>query len=126
MAGVRTHAMVAIVAAVGATFGGAVLVAVVLAIGLLAVAAYLRTQHSDPGLTGEVAMLVTAMLAALAQDDPAIAGGLGVIAGPILTGAAIEGLRPWFPATRGYAALWLVQALVLLLAVPLVPREPPA
>lgn len=49
--------------------------------------------------------------------------GLGVILGPIVTGAAIDGLRPLFPSTRGYAALWLVQAVALLLAVPLLPRE---
>jgi MFS family permease len=49
--------------------------------------------------------------------------GLGVILGPIVTGAAIDGLRPLFPSTRGYAALWLVQAVTLLLAVPLLPRE---
>lgn len=124
MAGVRTHAMVAIVAAVGATFGGAVLVAVVLAIGLLAVAAYLRTQHSDPGLTGEVAMLVTAMLAALAQDDPAIAGGLGVIAAVLLFAK-----RPLQRFARDVVSEREIQDALLLAAsalviLPMLPDEP--
>jgi MFS family permease len=48
--------------------------------------------------------------------------GLGVILGPIVTGAAIDGLRPLFPSTQGYAAMWLVQALALLASLPLLPR----
>jgi hypothetical protein len=55
--------------------------------------------------------------------------GAGVIAGPIVTGAAIDLLRPLFESTEGYAAMWLVQALALLASFPLVPRpraEPPA
>ncbi len=124
MAGVRTHAMVAIAAAVGATFGGAVLVAVILAVGLLAVAAYLRTQHSDPGLTGEVALLVTSMLAALAQSDPAIAGGLGVIAAVLLFAK-----RPLQRFARDVVSEREIQDALLLAAsalviLPMLPDEP--
>ncbi|GAA5075865.1 MgtC/SapB family protein [Lysobacter panacisoli] len=84
VAGVRTHAMVALAAGVAADFGGAALVAVVLAVGALAVASHMRTRDSDPGLTGEMALLVTTMLAALAQQDAALAAGLGVIAAVLL------------------------------------------
>jgi MFS family permease len=49
--------------------------------------------------------------------------GVGVIIGPIVTGAAIDGLSPLFHATRGYAAMWLVQAVALLASVPLLPRR---
>ena len=52
--------------------------------------------------------------------------GVGVIIGPIATGAAIDGLSPWFHATRGYAAMWLVQAVALLASLPLLPRSPAA
>lgn len=48
--------------------------------------------------------------------------GAGVVLGPLVTGAAIDLLRPVFPATRGYAALWLVQALALLASLALLPR----
>jgi MFS family permease len=51
--------------------------------------------------------------------------GLGVILGPIVTGAAIGALRPLFPSTQGYAAMWLVQALALLASVPLLPKRMP-
>lgn len=84
VAGVRTHAMVALAAGVAADFGGTALVAVVLVVGALAVASHMRTRDSDPGLTGEMALLVTTMLAALAQQDAALAAGLGVIAAVLL------------------------------------------
>jgi MFS family permease len=48
--------------------------------------------------------------------------GVGVILGPIITGAGIDALRPLFRATQGYAAMWLVQGLALLLSLPLLPR----
>src|SRR5262245_55417654 len=72
-AGLRTHAMVAIAAGVAAQIGMPALVATVLAVGALAVASYLRTREHDPGLTGEVALLVTALLAALAQTQTTVA-----------------------------------------------------
>lgn len=49
--------------------------------------------------------------------------GLGVSAGPIVTGAAIDTLKPWFHATQGYAAMWLVQGCVVLLSLPLLPSD---
>lgn len=49
--------------------------------------------------------------------------GAGVIAGPIVTGAAIDLLRPVFSSTQGYAAMWLVQALALVASFPLLPRQ---
>jgi uncharacterized membrane protein (DUF4010 family) len=84
VAGIRTHAMVAIAAAVAAHLGMATLVAVVLAVGILALASYLRTRDDDPGLTGEFALLVTAMLAALAQTETTVAAGLAVLAAVLL------------------------------------------
>jgi hypothetical protein len=49
--------------------------------------------------------------------------GVGVITGPIVTGAAIELLRPAFRTTQGYAAMWLVQAIALLVSLALLPRR---
>jgi hypothetical protein len=39
----------------------------------------------------------------------------------VVTGAAIDLMKPVFPATHGYAAMWLVQALALLASLPLLP-----
>jgi MFS family permease len=47
--------------------------------------------------------------------------GLGVSLGPVFTGAAIDLLKPWFASTQGYAAMWLVQGLVLVASIPLLP-----
>jgi MFS family permease len=83
------------------------------------------------GFGGTVVMTLPYTLVAQAtpgQSPGAIAGwyelsrGVGVIAGPIVTGAAIDLLKPLFGSTQGYAAMWLVQGLSLLLSLPLLPR----
>lgn len=84
VAGVRTHALVAICASVATGFGTTVFTALLLAIGALAFSGYLRTRESDPGLTGEIALLATALLAALAQHESSMAAGLGVIVAALL------------------------------------------
>jgi uncharacterized membrane protein (DUF4010 family) len=83
-AGVRTHVMVALAGALGAAMGVAVLIAVLLVLGALTVASYVRTAPTDPGLTGEVALPVTALLAALAHSHPGLAAGLAVVVAVLL------------------------------------------
>jgi uncharacterized membrane protein (DUF4010 family) len=83
-AGVRTHVMVALAGALGAALGMAVLVAVLLVLGGLTVASYIRTAPADPGMTGEVALPVTALLAALAHTHPGLAAGLAVVVAAVL------------------------------------------
>jgi uncharacterized membrane protein (DUF4010 family) len=84
VAGIRTHVMAALAGAVGAALGSAVLVAVILLLGALVVASYLKTADSDRGLTGEVALPVTALLAALAHAHPGLAAGLAVVVAGVL------------------------------------------
>lgn len=83
------------------------------------------------GFGGTVVMTLSYTLVALAgpaQSPGASAGwyelsrGVGVIAGPVVTGAAIDLARPLFASTQGYAAMWLVQALALLASLPLLPK----
>jgi uncharacterized membrane protein (DUF4010 family) len=124
VAGIRTHAMVATAAGAAAAVGPAMLVAVMLAVGVLAVAAYLRTRADDPGLTGEMALLVTATLAALARIDTAVAAGLGVISAMLLF--AKHPLRRF---ARDIVSEREVQDALLLAAsalvvLPLLPDEP--
>jgi len=40
--------------------------------------------------------------------------GMGTLLGPALTGFAIDILRPVFPSTRGYAAMWPVLSISIL------------
>ncbi len=84
IAGVRTHVMVALAGAIGASLGTAVLVAVLLVLGALVVASYLKTAARAPGLTAEVAVPVTALLAALAHAHPGLAAGLAVVVAAVL------------------------------------------
>lgn len=83
------------------------------------------------GFGGTVVMTLSYTLVAQAgpaQSPGASAGwyelsrGVGVIAGPLVTGAAIDLSRPLFASTQGYAAMWLVQSLALLASWPLVPK----
>jgi MFS family permease len=46
--------------------------------------------------------------------------GFGLIAGPLVAGAAIDILAPYLDATEGYQALWPLCGIPILLAVPLV------
>jgi uncharacterized membrane protein (DUF4010 family) len=48
------------------------------------VASYIRNSDGDPGLTGEVALPVTALLAAVAYSRPAFAAGLAVVVAGVL------------------------------------------
>ena len=66
MAGLRTHALVAVVGAVSIHIGMGAYIAALLMIGALAVAGYMRNDPDDLGLTGEVALLVNMALAGLA------------------------------------------------------------
>lgn len=48
--------------------------------------------------------------------------GLGTVLGPLVAGAAIDLLRPWLGSTDGYAAMWLVSGVAILLSIPLLRR----
>lgn len=77
VAGVRTFAVVALLGAVSTLLGEEILLAVTVC-GVIALAAvsYQRSAE-DPGLTTEVALLLTVLLGALAMQQPALAAGLG-------------------------------------------------
>lgn len=49
--------------------------------------------------------------------------GLGVLAGPLLAGAAIDLARPWLASTAGYGAMWLVCSASVLAGVALLPAD---
>lgn len=78
-AGVRTHAVTALIGAVSFDLGGVVLLAVVTgaAAGFIALG-YYRTGHEEFGLTSEFVQLLTLLLGALAMREPLFASALGV------------------------------------------------
>jgi uncharacterized membrane protein len=107
-AGIRTFAIASLGGALATLAGGPwLLVAAVLAVGALATVAYWRSHQDDPGLTTEIALVVTVMLGGLAVHEQLIAAGLAVavavllalkgplhrFVGQVLTEAEVE--TPW-------------------------------
>jgi uncharacterized membrane protein (DUF4010 family) len=121
-AGVRTHLLVALAGTLGAALGTAVLVAVLVLIGALSVASYLRTD--EHGITGEVALPVTALLAALAHTHPGLAAGIAVV-----VAAALFAKQPLHVLVRERLSEQelrdgLLLAGAALVVLPLLPNEP--
>jgi uncharacterized membrane protein (DUF4010 family) len=83
-AGTRTHALIALLGAVTWGLGTAPFVATLLAVGALAVVGYLKTADADPGMTGEVAIVLTFVLGGLARDQRVMASALGVLVAILL------------------------------------------
>ncbi len=84
-AGIRTFAIVALLGGVAVLLGGtAVLVAVTLVVGALVLASYLRTRENDPGMTTEVALLLTCLLGGLAMRHAVLAAGVGAALAALL------------------------------------------
>lgn len=83
-AGMRTHTIAALAGAVAWTLGLPVFLVLLGAVGLLAYGSYRLNDASDPGQTGEVALLVTVLLGALAQGSPGLAAALAVLVALLL------------------------------------------
>jgi uncharacterized membrane protein (DUF4010 family) len=84
-AGIRTFAVTSLAGAVSFIAGGEVLFAVATAgVIVLTTVAYWRGHEDDPGLTTEIALIVTALLGGLSMQQPALAGGLAVTVAVLL------------------------------------------
>ncbi len=81
-AGIRTFAIASLGGALASLTGGPwLLAAAVLVTGAHTTAAYWRSRKTDPGLTTEIALVVTVILGGLAVKEPAMAAGFsGVVA----------------------------------------------
>ncbi len=84
-AGIRTFAVSSLLGAVAVLLGGGLLLAAVaLVTGALALVAYQRSREQDPGMTTEIALLLTCLLGGLALRDAALAAGLGAALAALL------------------------------------------
>jgi len=88
VAGLRTHALLALLGGVGMALGTPVLVVLLAGIALITTVSYRRSSAIDPGLTGEVTVLLTPLLGALAMQSPPLAAGLGVLIAGLLQAKA--------------------------------------
>src|SRR5512145_356261 len=84
-AGLRTFVLVAMLGAAGELAGGVngLLLAVAVATVLAAVA-YWRGSEDDPGLTTEIALVLTCLLGGIAQLRPVLAAALGTLVALLL------------------------------------------
>src|SRR5450631_3631972 len=124
-AGIRTFTVASLTGAVSFLVGGQMLLALATAgvIGLIAVA-YWRGPQDDPGLTTEIALIVTLLLGGLSMQRPALAGGLGVTIAILL--AAKSRLHRFVAHSLTDDELQdaLILAAATLVVLPLVPDSP--
>lgn len=121
LAGVRTYGLTAVTGAIASSLGLPVLVVVlVLVIGLVWIS-YWRSSLSDTGVTGEVALVLTLLLGAMALTQPMLAAGIGVVtAGLLYAKASLHRLSRELLSEREVhdGLLLLAAALVILPIVP--------
>lgn len=84
VAGLRTHALTALVGATALWIAVEAFVATVALVGLFIALSYRQTRRHDPGLTGEIALVLTCVLGGLAMRSPALASSLGVATAVLL------------------------------------------
>lgn len=123
LAGVRTHALTALLGAIAFQFGAPVfLIMLGLMVGLVLIG-YWRSSEQDRGLTGEVALLLTALLGALALVQATLAAALGVIAAALLYAKASlhRFTRELLSEREVHDGLVLLAAALIIL--PLIPNH---
>ena len=121
-AGIRTFALTALIGAIASHLGGEWLIGVALGgVSLLAVLAYLTSPSNDPGLTTEVALILTGLLGALAMREPGLGAALGVAVAVLLH--VKPGLHSFVRDTLNEAEVrsGLVFAAATLIVWPLLP-----
>lgn len=123
-AGIRTYALVSLLGALAAGLGPWLLAASVVGVALLAVVSYLRNRSDDPGLTSEIALLVTLLLGAWAMQAPAWAAAVAAVVAALL--AARDPIHQFVHGWLTEQELHdlLVLAVATLLVLPLMPDQP--
>lgn len=85
-AGLRTFTIAALIGHMAWLLGGQILLGIILLLtGVLLAIAYVKRHGTDPGITTELALLLTACLGAAAVGTPAEAAGMGVLLALLLS-----------------------------------------
>jgi uncharacterized membrane protein (DUF4010 family) len=124
LAGVRTFALAALAGAGAQALEQPLLIAAGAAlIGALATVAYWRNRTSDPGVTTEMALLVTYLLGVMAVLHPILAAGGAVVVTILLAGR--DALHKFSVDTLSESELRdaLVFAAAALILLPLLPNR---
>lgn len=124
-AGLRSFALAAVVGAAVALTGLSALVVTGAAfVAGLTLLAYARDRSGDPGVTTEIALLLTYLIGVLAVSDPGLAAALAVGLTALL--ASRQRLHAWVVQTLRPGELrdGILLAALVLMAMPLVPDQP--
>lgn len=125
VAGLRTFTLISLAGALGLWIGGVyVFIATGGIVGVLIAVGYLHTRDTDPGLTTEIAMVVTLLLGGLAVRQPRLAAALAVIVAILL--AFRRPAHDWVRnvLTDEEVRDGLLLAAAALVILPLTPAEP--
>jgi uncharacterized membrane protein (DUF4010 family) len=122
--GIRTHALLAVISSAAMSISATAFLVTFVIVGALVVVAYRHNMQTDPGMTGEISLLATAMLSALAGQDPALASALGVVvAGLLFAKIPLRRFsREMLSTTELQDGLLLCAAILVVL--PLLPKQP--
>ncbi|SEI19602.1 DUF4010 domain-containing protein [Tardiphaga sp. OK245] len=123
-AGIRTFSVVSLVGAIAVTVGGTLILAVSVAgVAALTAVAYFRSRDEDPGLTTEIALILTALLGGLSVQQPALAAGIAVTLAGLLAARAQLHHFVRSVLTEGEVRDALIFAGATLVVLPLLPDE---
>lgn len=124
-AGLRTFTLASLAGAAGIAVGGEILMAtVVLGVTAFAGLSYWHARENDPGLTTEIALVLTALLGGLAIREPAYAAGLGVVTAALLNARAELHRFVRSVLTAKEIRDLLIFAGATLIVLPLLPDHP--
>ncbi len=124
-AGLRTFTLASLAGATAVAVGGEILLAAV-ALGVTAFAglSYWHARDNDPGLTTEIALVLTTLLGGLAIREPAYAAGVGVATAALLNARAELHRFVRSVLTAKEIRDLLIFAGATLIVLPLLPDHP--
>jgi uncharacterized membrane protein (DUF4010 family) len=123
-AGIRTFSIASLAGATSVIVGGVLVLAVTITgVIALTVVAYFKSRGDDPGLTTEIALILTALLGGLSVQQPALAVGVAVALAALL--AARTPLHHFVRSvlTEGEVRDALIFAGATLVVLPWLPNQ---
>ncbi|MFT3807919.1 MgtC/SapB family protein [Arenimonas sp.] len=121
LAGLRTHALAALLGAVAFSLGTTVFLVLLLFGAGLILIGYWRESDRDRGLTGEIALFLTLLLGALACRQAQLAAGLAVVTAGLLYAKASLHRFTQQALSEGEVHDGLLLLAAALVVLPLVP-----
>jgi uncharacterized membrane protein (DUF4010 family) len=120
--GIRTFTFASIIGAVSIIFSDWIFIVAIASVLVFAAIAYFNQRSSDPGITTELALIITVMLGGLALSQPALSAAIAVAVAILLT--AKEPIHGFVREKISKNELndLLILAAATLIILPLVPN----